>query len=142
MSIQGRKKKEFILACALLCQSTVVLGKKTRKKREVWQKKWLADREKYGHMGLLRELRDNNPEDFKNYLRMDSACFDDLMTTLRPFLTKQDTTMRQSIPAEERLIATLRFLATGRSYEDLKYSTGISAQALGRIIPETCRDMG
>jgi hypothetical protein len=30
-------------------------------------------------------------------------------------------------------------LATGRSYEDLKFSTGISAQALGYIIPEMCK---
>jgi len=27
---------------------------------------------------------------------------------------------------------------TGRSYEDLKFSAGISPQALGVIIPETC----
>jgi hypothetical protein len=47
--------------------------------------------------------------------------------------------MRQAIPPEERLIATLRFLATGRSYEDLKFSTGIAAQTLGYIIPETCK---
>jgi len=37
-----------------------------------------------------------------------------------------------------RLVATLRFLATGRSYEDLKFSYAISAQALGKIILETC----
>ncbi|KAF6197544.1 hypothetical protein GE061_008508 [Apolygus lucorum] len=34
---------------------------------------------------------------------------------------------------------TLRFLATGRSYEDLKFSTGISAPSLSQIIPETCK---
>ncbi|KAL4156128.1 hypothetical protein QTP88_000163 [Uroleucon formosanum] len=43
------------------------------------------------------------------------------------------TIMRQAIPAEERLIAT------GKSYEDLKFSTGIAAQTLGSIIPETCK---
>ncbi|XP_008185984.1 uncharacterized protein LOC103310221 [Acyrthosiphon pisum] len=58
---------------------------------------------------------------------------------IQPHITKQDTIMRQAIPAEQRLIATLRFLATGRSYEDLKFSTGIAAQTLGYIIPETCR---
>jgi len=47
--------------------------------------------------------------------------------------------MRQAIHAEERLIATLRFLATGRSYEDLKFSTEIAAQTLGSIIPKTCK---
>ncbi|XP_050297444.1 uncharacterized protein LOC126736878 [Anthonomus grandis grandis] len=90
-------------------------------------------------MSLLRELRDNDPGDFKNYLRMESNTFDELLSLMRPYLSKQDTAMRQSIPADERLIATLRFLATGRSYEDLKFTTGISAQALGRIIPETCK---
>lgn len=46
--------------------------------------------------------------------------------------------MRKAITAEERLIVTLRYLATGRSLEDLKFSAVISPQALGKIIPETC----
>ena len=46
--------------------------------------------------------------------------------------------MRNAISAEERLVATLRYLATGCSYEDIKFRTGISPQALGKIIPETC----
>ncbi|VEN60267.1 unnamed protein product [Callosobruchus maculatus] len=45
--------------------------------------------------------------------------------------------MKRSISPHERLAATLRFLATGRSYEDLKFSVAISPQALGQIIPET-----
>lgn len=45
--------------------------------------------------------------------------------------------MRKSISPEKRLIATLRFLSTGNSYEDLKFSTKIAAQTLGHIIPET-----
>lgn len=46
--------------------------------------------------------------------------------------------MREAVSAEERLIATLRYLAVGNSYEDLKFTTAISPQLLGRIIPETC----
>ncbi|PIO23811.1 hypothetical protein AB205_0107630 [Aquarana catesbeiana] len=46
--------------------------------------------------------------------------------------------MRLSITPEQRLIAILRYLATGRSLQDLKFTTGISPQALGVIIPETC----
>jgi len=45
--------------------------------------------------------------------------------------------MRQAISPHERLTATLRFLATGRNYADLKFSTVISPQALSCIIPET-----
>jgi len=56
-----------------------------------------------------------------------------------PLIQKKDTAMRQAITPHERLTATLRFLATGRSYEDLKLSTIMSRQALGKIVPETCR---
>uniref|UniRef100_A0A5G3JZG2 DDE Tnp4 domain-containing protein n=1 Tax=Xenopus tropicalis TaxID=8364 RepID=A0A5G3JZG2_XENTR len=69
---------------------------------------------------------------------MSESCFRSLLQKVGPLIQKDDTIMRKSISAEQRLIATLRFLATGRSFEDLKFSTGISAQALGHIIPETC----
>ncbi|CAH1967990.1 unnamed protein product [Acanthoscelides obtectus] len=46
--------------------------------------------------------------------------------------------MRTAICPHERLTATLRFLATGQPYECLKYSTRISPQSLGQIIPDTC----
>ena len=45
--------------------------------------------------------------------------------------------MRDAFSAEERLSATLRFLATRESYKDLKFNTVISPQLLG-IIPEVC----
>ena len=70
---------------------------------------------------------------------MDSQAFDELLKLVKNRITKQDTVMRRSITAEHRLIATLRFLATGRSYEDLQFSTGISAPSLSKIIPETCK---
>ncbi|KAJ8969202.1 hypothetical protein NQ314_001873 [Rhamnusium bicolor] len=60
------------------------------------------------------------------------------MSLLFQDLKKQDTVMRESIPPEERLIATLRYLATGQSYESLKFSTGVAPQTLGYIISETC----
>jgi hypothetical protein len=56
-----------------------------------------------------------------------------------PLFQKKNTTMRQAVTLNERLTATSRFLATGRSYEDLKFSTIMFPQALERIIPETCR---
>lgn len=47
--------------------------------------------------------------------------------------------MRTAVTPHERLSATLRYLATGRSLEDLKFSTIISPQSLGKIIQETCQ---
>ncbi|KAG5866825.1 hypothetical protein JTB14_016555 [Gonioctena quinquepunctata] len=69
---------------------------------------------------------------------MSTSHFDELLGLISPYIVKQDTVMRNAIPAEERLSATLRYLATGRSYADLKFSTGIAAQTLGYIFPETC----
>ena len=45
---------------------------------------------------------------------------------LSPFIEKEGTILRKSISAHERLTATLRFLATGCSYKDLKFSTRIA----------------
>jgi hypothetical protein len=61
-----------------------------------------------------------------------------LIAKLKPLIAKQDTVMRNVITPEALIAATLRFLATGRSFEDLKFATIISPQALVKIIPETC----
>ncbi|KAF6215678.1 hypothetical protein GE061_000009, partial [Apolygus lucorum] len=86
-------------------------------------------------MRLLEELE---TEDFRNFLRMDVEVFEELLNMVTPFIQKKDTLMREAVTAEERLVVTLRYLATGRSYEDLKFGSAISAQLLGEIIPETC----
>jgi hypothetical protein len=43
---------------------------------------------------------------------------------------KVNTAVRTSDPAKERFITTFNFLATRRTYKDLKFSTGILEQAL------------
>lgn len=62
-----------------------------------------------------------------------------LLSLVTQLIQKQNTVMRNAISTHERLTATLRFLATGRIYECLKYSTIISPQSLSTIIPETCK---
>ena len=64
-----------------------------------------------------------------------------LVAKVKPLIVKQDTVMRNAITPVARIAATLRFLATGWSFEDLKFATIISPQALGKIIPETCKAM-
>ena len=91
----------------------------------------------FSHIKLLRELRDE-PNDWRNYLRMDIETYTHLLELVTPHIIKQDTCMRTAISPHERLTATLRFLVAGRSYKDLEFSTIISKQALSEIIPETC----
>ena len=56
---------------------------------------------------------------------MSDEILQEIHATIAPFIQKQDTKLRKAISFEQRLIATLRFLATGRSLDDLKISTAI-----------------
>ncbi|KAJ8894960.1 hypothetical protein PR048_000268 [Dryococelus australis] len=51
---------------------------------------------------------------------------------------KNDTRMRKAITPNEILMATLRYLATGRTFEDLEFSCRKAPLTLGKIIPDTC----
>ncbi|KAJ8913411.1 hypothetical protein NQ315_008804 [Exocentrus adspersus] len=70
---------------------------------------------------------------------MDINTYEELLCLVTPLIKNNDTVMRPSITPHERLSATLRFLATGRTFEDMKFSVIISPQALSQIIPETFR---
>lgn len=110
---------------------------KSRKPRTKWSREWLLKKREFSHVKLLKELR-NEPNDWRNYLRMDEETYIELLRLVSPFIAKADTVMRRAITPHERLSAVLRFLATGRSLKDMEYSTAISKPALSRIIPETC----
>jgi hypothetical protein len=86
----------------------------------------------------MEELRSSS-NDYCNYLRMSEDNVISLLEKVRPLIEKEDTVLRTAITAEERLAITIRFLAIGRSYEDLTFSAIISPQALAKILPETCR---
>jgi hypothetical protein len=48
-----------------------------------------------------------------------------LLQKFVPFIEREYTVMRNSIPASQRLSATLRFVAAGQAFEDLKFTTAI-----------------
>ena len=97
----------------------------------------LLKRNNLSRINLLKELK-LEPGDWYNYLRMDSEAQLELLENVTPRIRKCHSVMRRAITPHERLLETLRFLTTGRSYEDMKFSAAISPQALGVIIPEIC----
>lgn len=133
------KRRRLSLAIEIL-EHVIKLKDKQRKKRRrrIWCKQMLQQRESPSPVGQIPEIRENNPDDFRNYLQMSEVSFRNLLFAVKPLIEKKDTVMRASIPAEQRLSATLLFLATGRSLQDLKVTTAISVPALSSIIPETC----
>lgn len=126
----------YISAICLIRKKEILKLKRLKPKR-IWCKEWMKKRQQYSHVNLIQELV-HCPDDFRNYLRMDEETYVELLGLVSNQIKKSDTTMRSAITPHERLSATLRFLSTGRSYEDLKYSTIISKSSLSKIIPETC----
>lgn len=113
--------------------------KKKGRKRSKWSKQWLLKRNILSDVNLLSELQiENENDDYRNYLRMDEKAFNILLNEVSPLITKKSTCMREPISPARRLISTLKFLATGRNFEDLKFSMRISPQALSKIVIETC----
>ena len=109
----------------LLLSTTVCLYIKSRRAKRKWVKQWLLNRPILSQINLMNELT-LEPHDWRNYLRMDDQTYFHLLNLVTPLIKKKDTNMSQSISPHERLAATLRFLASGMSYEELKFPTAIS----------------
>lgn len=106
-----------------------------KRHRSVWAKNWLLRRNQDGfYAKLLVQLRAEEPEVYRNFLRMDSEQFDELLALVIPYIQKINTNMRESISAGERL--AWRYLATGENFRSLQYLFLIPASTISSIIPE------
>ena len=82
--------------------------------RKIWTRPWILRRTSQGvFSNLLRELDCEDPANFCQFHRLDQKEFDDVLAKVGPIICKENTNMRQSISAGERLSITLRFLAPG-----------------------------
>ncbi|XP_053615431.1 uncharacterized protein LOC128683450 [Plodia interpunctella] len=112
------------------------LRKKSQKrKRRFWVKQIYKNRLESGNQ-LYAELVSDKVE--HNFARMNANQFEILCSLLNNKLRKNDTNYRDAITVKERLLLTLRFLATGDSYVSLQYLFRISKQSISKIIPEVC----
>ena len=124
----------FLALTLSLCEQK----KSKRKRNRRWSKEWYKLRSRFTHEHLLNFLRSTEPDDYKNFLRMDEEGFQTLLELVRPDIQKKDTVMREAIPASQRLSITLRYLASGMDLEDMKFMCAIAPQTLENIIIETC----
>ncbi|XP_057314357.1 uncharacterized protein LOC130655608 [Hydractinia symbiolongicarpus] len=111
----------------------------TKKKQSKWTRPWLQRRKVDGAFHtLFKELKEEDLEGFKGYVRMDVGQFDELVHLLAPVLHQQDTNMRECIKPEEMCCITLRYLASGESFRSLEYQFRISKKAISYIVQEVC----
>lgn len=106
--------------------------------RRIWSQPWFLERNAFGHANLLDEYR-ICPRTFREYMKMSEASYVHLLSLVSDSIEKQETIMRPSISAHDRLSATLRYLATGEKLADLQARCNISRAALSSILPNTLR---
>ena len=60
-----------------------------------------------------------------------------LLSMVAPKITKQNTNFRKPISAEQRLVVTLRYLATGETQQSLSFAFRIGKATISKILAET-----
>ncbi len=122
LSLTGEKLDDPISSTIqillLLMSLRVILRMKRRriKRKRLWVKPWLLQQGRRGaYLNLCRELQS------QDFARMVPNQFKHLLQMVTPIIQRQNTNFRDAISPGERLMITIRFLATGnglRSYFD------------------------
>ncbi|XP_050293622.1 uncharacterized protein LOC126734133 [Anthonomus grandis grandis] len=78
------------------------------------------------------------PGRFFQYTRMEHSTFVYILDLIQPeIVTKFTNFVKQPIEPEEKLVITLRYLATGSSFKSLSFSFRVGASTVSRIVKET-----
>ena len=109
-----------------------------KNKRRFWVRKIFLERKQKSEFNtLVKEMKLHDHEYFKKQFRMSPTKLEELLSWVAPKITKTVTRSCEPIGAEERLCATLRYLATGDAQVKIAESYRISPSSIGRIIKET-----
>lgn len=126
-------------ACLFLTKNT---NETKSKKKKCWVKEWRKGRKTCGNYHhFVKEINSTDPSDYRNFLRMDEICFNRILSRISNDIKKKDTCLRSAIPPAEKLIVTLRFLATGEDFKDLDFNTKLSFSFLSGCIIEVCESI-
>lgn len=131
----------IIASAAYIVMSSIVKKKqnqKLKKKRRFWVSDIFKNRVRYSGTDLLNDLKMNEAIHFSNFCRMNNSDFEMLLKLIGPKIAKSDSHFRKAIPANERLLVTLRYLASGDSFHSLAYLFKFSKQVISNIIPQVC----
>lgn len=112
-----------------------------RRQRRIWAHAWSGPerRREFGlYDQLMVELRNEDEKAFVNFLRIPPEMFDEMHERLRPRLTKTDTKMRLALEPGLKLAFTLRHLASGARYKDMRYGWRVPHNTMSLGVREVC----
>ena len=69
---------------------------------------------------------------------MSPESFNVLLRHVEPYISKENTRFRESVPASTRLAVTLRYLASGESQQSLSWSFRLGRTTVSKIVREAC----
>ncbi len=72
---------------------------------------------------------------FKNYMCIPPDMFDELVEHLSPHITGSGTNYSESLSAGFKVALTLRYLATGDSYNSMAYAYRVDHTTVSQIFP-------
>ncbi|XP_069625366.1 uncharacterized protein [Ranitomeya imitator] len=131
---------KLFLACAFPWEQRRNRERQRRTQRRLfWIHPIIELRESRGDYHTLYDELNANPDKFSEYTRMSQDSFRELLGRVPGAIQRQDTQLRRAIPAEERLLVTLRFLATGESLSSLHFQYRLGIYTLSGIVADTCR---
>ena len=132
-------REKLLLLRLLILAAAVLKRQQKRRNRATWVKLWLLRRPSLGvTTTLLNEFRFEEQFEYKRFLRMSPAVFDELLGIVGQSIQKQDTLMRAALTPNIKLAATIRYLTTGANYTELQHIFRIHKSTFGRIVPEVC----
>ncbi|XP_049538819.1 uncharacterized protein LOC125953363 [Anopheles darlingi] len=109
-----------------------------RRQRRWWMRPMFFRREEDGNVLLQNILEEQMNDTIIKFLRMRMEDFYFLESLVLHRIQRMNTNMRHPVTARERLMITLRFLATGECYSSLQFLFRVSRQAIGKIVPDVC----
>ena len=135
MASRAKRKRLLLLMMMMMLEEEMPVTYE----RRMWARQSLLRREERGTFNtLFQELAVEDTPGFNEYMRMPYPKFVALADLIGPYIKKQDTCMRISIPANERLALTIRFLATGETFQSLSFQFRIGKATVSGIVTEVC----
>ena len=102
---------------------------------------WIKRRHERGYFNnIIQELRIEDRFGFREMFRMDVTDFVNILAKISDMISpKERLSGTNPVQADERLALTLRFLATGETFQSLSFQYRISLNAISCIVKSCCK---